>query len=376
MSDVINIERSARVASARERLKMLKNTTPHIKVDNLRKVYQVRSGMFGRPLPLQAIAGVSFEVEAGTTFGLVGESGSGKTTIAKMLMLAEAPTSGAIEVGGRDLAKLDGSARLQAYRELQPVLQDPYSSLNPRMRVGQIIDEPLRIHLSLSRHERQERVRELLDLVGLPADAAERYPNEFSGGQRQRISIARALGLNPKCLILDEPVSALDVSIQAQVLNLLKELQQRIGLTYLLISHDLAVVAYMSQRVGVLYLGELMEVADADDIVRRPLHPYTQALISSVDSRGNDDDEKVVITGEIPSPMNPPSGCPFHPRCPRAESRCTREKPALRQLSSGHQAACHFAEEFLESYTKQRLVRDPNSAESSSLPNSNTEVTT
>jgi len=355
---------------------MAKGTTQHIKVRNLRKVYQVRSGMFGRPLPLQAIAGVSFEVEAGTTFGLVGESGSGKTTIAKMLMLAEAPTSGAIEVGGRDLTKLDGAARLQAYRELQPVLQDPYSSLNPRMRVGQIIDEPLRIHLSLSRHERQARVRELLDLVGLPSDAAERYPNEFSGGQRQRISIARALGLNPKCLILDEPVSALDVSIQAQVLNLLKELQQRIGLTYLLISHDLAVVAYMSQRVGVLYLGELMEIADADDIVRRPLHPYTQALISSVDSRGSDDNGKVVITGEIPSPINPPSGCPFHPRCPRAEHRCTLEKPVLRQLASGHQAACHFAEGFLQSYTKQRLARDQSSAESSSSPNSNTEVTT
>lgn len=355
---------------------MIKSTTPHIKVDSLRKVYEVRSGMFGRPQPLQAVGGVSFEVEAGSTFGLVGESGSGKTTIAKMLMLAISPTSGAIEVGGRDLTNLSGAERLRAYRELQPVLQDPYSSLNPRMRVGQIIDEPLRIHLSMSRQEREARVRELLELVGLPADAAERYPNEFSGGQRQRISIARALGLNPKCLILDEPVSALDVSIQAQVLNLLKELQQRIGLTYLLISHDLAVVAYMSKRVGVLYLGELMEVADADDIVKRPLHPYTQILIASVDSRGNDSDGKNAIKGEIPSPMNPPSGCPFHPRCPRAEKRCSVEKPALRQLASGHQAACHFAEEFLHSNAEQPLVRDSNSADRSSLPNSNIEVTT
>ena len=327
---------------------MLKGSTQHIKVDNLRKVYQVRSGMFGRPAPLQAVAGVSFEVEAGTTFGLVGESGSGKTTIAKMLMLAEPVTSGAIEIGGRDLTQLGSAQRHQAYRELQPVLQDPYSSLNPRMRVGEIIDEPLRIHTSMSAKEREARVRELLELVGLPADAAERYPNEFSGGQRQRISIARALGLNPKCLILDEPVSALDVSIQAQVLNLLKELQQRIGLTYLLISHDLAVVAYMSKRVGVLYLGELMEIAETEDIVRCPLHPYTQALIASVGSRGDEHNDKVIVTGEIPSPMNPPGGCPFHPRCPRAEGRCKTEKPKLRSLASGHQAACHFAEEYLE----------------------------
>lgn len=326
---------------------MVNGSGPHIRVKDLRKVYQVRSGLFGRPAPLQAVGGVSFEVGAGATFGLVGESGSGKTTIAKMLMLAEAPTEGTIEIGGRSLTDLDSKQRHEAYRELQPVLQDPYSSLNPRMRVGEIIDEPLRIHLRMPAKARAQRVRELLELVGLPPDAAERYPNEFSGGQRQRISIARALGLNPKCLILDEPVSALDVSIQAQVLNLFKDLQTRIGLTYLLISHDLGVVAYMSKRIGVLYLGELMEVADTADIVNRPLHPYTQALIASVGSRGGEQSDKVIISGEIPSPMNPPKGCPFHPRCPRARARCSEEKPVLRPLSGTHHSACHFSEEFL-----------------------------
>ncbi len=320
---------------------------PHIAVKDLRKTYQVRSGMFGRPYPLQAVAGVSFDVDAGSTFGLVGESGSGKTTIAKMLMLAEVPTSGSIEIGGRNLAALDGEQRKRAYRELQPVLQDPYSSLNPRMRIGRIIDEPLRIQGSFSNAQCGARVRELLDLVGLPIDSASRYPHEFSGGQRQRVSIARALGLNPKCLILDEPVSALDVSIQAQILNLLKELQGRINLTYLLISHDLAVVAYMSKRIGVLYLGQLMEIADTQDIVRHPLHPYTQALMASVDARGAGLNGEAVISGEIPSPMNPPSGCPFHTRCPRAEERCNSETPVLRKLSPKHWVACHFAEEFM-----------------------------
>lgn len=330
---------------------------PHIKVRDLRKTYMVRSGMFGRPHPLQAVAGVNFDVGVGTTFGLVGESGSGKTTIAKMLMLAEAPTSGSIEIGGRDLTALDGAQRKRAYLELQPVLQDPYSSLNPRMRIGRIIDEPLRIQRVLSGAKCEARVRELLDLVGLPADSANRYPHEFSGGQRQRVSIARALGLNPKCLILDEPVSALDVSIQAQILNLLKELQERINLTYLLISHDLAVVAYMSKRIGVLYLGQLMEIADTQDIVRRPLHPYTQALIASVDSRGGGQNGAPAVSGEIPSPMNPPSGCPFHTRCPYAEDRCAAEKPVLRKLSPGHWAACHFAEQFTSDSSPGAIVR-------------------
>lgn len=351
-------------------------TSPHIRVRNLRKTYQVRSGMFGKPHPLQAVADVSFDVDAGTTFGLVGESGSGKTTIAKMLMLAVDPTSGLIEIGGRDLTKLSKKDRMQAYFELQPVLQDPYSSLNPRMRVGDIIDEPMRIHKTLGRNAREARVRELLELVGLPADGANRYPHEFSGGQRQRISIARALGLNPKCLILDEPVSALDVSIQAQILNLLKELQDRINLTYLLISHDLAVVANMSKRIGVLYLGQLMEVGDTADIVSNPLHPYTQVLIAAVDDRSGVD-KGAKVSGEIPSPMNPPDGCVFHPRCPRAEAVCKSVKPALEQWVQGRWSACHFSDDFFsDAEQKQKASSSIIPIKHIAAPATLTEVTT
>ncbi|HZQ60111.1 MAG TPA: oligopeptide/dipeptide ABC transporter ATP-binding protein [Casimicrobiaceae bacterium] len=314
-----------------------------MRIRDLRKTYEVRRGLFGRARPLHAVAGVSFDVQAGTTFGLVGESGSGKTTIAKMLMLAEGPTSGSIVIDGQDLTALDRKQRGQFHRELQPVLQDPYSSLDPRMRIGRIIDEPLRIHGFGSRAAMDARIRELLELVGLPPDAARRFPHELSGGQRQRVSIARALGLSPKCMILDEPVSALDVSIQAQILNLLKDLQGALDLTYLLISHDLAVVAYMSQRIGVLYLGEFMEIADAREVVTNARHPYTQALIASVDARSGAIDGSAV-SGEIPSPMNPPSGCTFHPRCPYAQARCRTEKPALRPLAPAHLVACHFAE--------------------------------
>lgn len=314
-----------------------------LKVEGLRKTYDVRRGLFGRARPLHAIAGVSFEVEAGTTFGLVGESGSGKTTIAKMLMLAERPTAGGIELNGQNLANLRGKELDRFHLEVQPVLQDPFSSLNPRMRIGNIIDEPLRVQNVLSGSDREKRVRELLELVGLPGDGGRRFPHELSGGQRQRVSIARALGPNPKCMILDEPVSALDVSIQAQILNLLKDLQDRLNLTYVLISHDLAVVAYMSKRIGVLYLGEFMEIGETEDIVRNARHPYTQALIASVESRSGGGSNKLV-QGEIPSPMNPPSGCPFNPRCPHAVDRCRSEKPLLRQISPGHWSACHFSE--------------------------------
>ena len=314
-----------------------------LKVEGLRKTYDVRRGLFGRARPLHAIAGVSFEVEAGTTFGLVGESGSGKTTIAKMLMLAERPSAGSIQLNGQDLAGLRGKELDKFHLELQPVLQDPFSSLNPRMRIGNIIDEPLRIHNLLSGAERDKRVRELLELVGLPADGGRRFPHELSGGQRQRVSIARALGPNPKCMILDEPVSALDVSIQAQILNLLKDLQGQLDLTYILISHDLAVVAYMSKRIGVLYLGEFMEIGETEDIVRNSRHPYTQALIASVESRSGGA-SATMVSGEIPSPMNPPPGCPFNPRCPHAVDRCRSEKPKLREIEPGHWAACHFSE--------------------------------
>ena len=316
---------------------------PFIRVSGLRKTYEVRRGLFGRARPLHAVAGVTFAVRQGETFGLVGESGSGKTTIAKMLMLAEPPTGGSIEVAGQDLTRLSGTQRERFHSEVQPVLQDPYSSLNPRMRIGRIIDEPLRIHRRAEGATLEARVEELLGLVGLPAEAGNRFPHELSGGQRQRVSIARALGLDPKGIILDEPVSALDVSIQAQILNLLKDLQARLGLTYLLISHDLAVVAYMSQRMGVLYLGEFMEIADTRDIVHNARHPYTRALIAAVDARSGSVDASAV-SGEIPSPMNPPAGCTFHPRCPYAQARCRTDKPVLREIGAAHLVACHFAD--------------------------------
>ncbi|WP_353192630.1 oligopeptide/dipeptide ABC transporter ATP-binding protein [Pandoraea pnomenusa] len=315
---------------------------PYLSVRDLRKTYDVRRGLLGRARPLNAVAGVTFDVEPGATFGLVGESGSGKSTIAKMLMLAEPATSGEVKVDGQDIQQLNGAAREHFHRVLQPVLQDPYSALNPRMRIGRIIDEPLRIHRTLDDAGRARRVDELLQLVGLPGGARRKFPHELSGGQRQRVAIARALSLSPRCMILDEPVSALDVSIQAQILNLLKDLQGTLDLTYLLISHDLAVVAYMSQRIGVLYLGEFMEVADTATLMRGARHPYTQALIASVDARGGSGSQ--AVAGEIPSPMNPPAGCPFHPRCPHAAARCREEKPVAREIAPRHWVTCHFAE--------------------------------
>lgn len=318
------------------------STRAYLSVRDLRKTYDVRRGLLGRARPLHAVAGVSFDVARGATFGLVGESGSGKSTIAKMLMLAEPASSGVVSVDGQDIRSLDAAARTHFHQVLQPVLQDPYSALNPRMRVARIIDEPLRIHRTLDAQGRAQRVAELLRLVGLPASADRKFPHELSGGQRQRVAIARALSLSPRCMILDEPVSALDVSIQAQILNLLKDLQGALDLTYLLISHDLAVVAYMSQRIGVLYLGEFMEVADTATLMRGARHPYTQALIASVDARGASGAQSVA--GEIPSPMNPPSGCPFHPRCPHAAARCREEKPVAREIAPRHWVTCHFAE--------------------------------
>ena len=338
----------------------LKNT--FIEVSDLKKDYQVRRHFLARPATLAAVAGVSFTIEQGGTFGLVGESGSGKSTIAKLIMGAERPTSGQVVIDGHRFgAQASASEDAWRYRALQPVLQDPYGALNPRMKIGNIIAEPLRIQRwkQWSRHAGNpgadgaapalansdayaRRVAELLELVGLRADYAERLPNELSGGQRQRVAIARALALEPRILVLDEPVSALDVSIQAQVLNLLKDVQAELNLTYLLISHDLAVVAYMSTQIGVLYLGQFMEIGSKEQVVNRPAHPYTQALIAVSDPDSGLDDD--VVTGEIPSPLNPPSGCPFHPRCPRADSRCAESKPLLRQLGPAHWAACHYAE--------------------------------
>jgi oligopeptide/dipeptide ABC transporter ATP-binding protein len=318
-------------------------TEAFINVRNLRKAYDVRSSLFGQSLSLQAVAGVSFDIPEGTTFGLVGESGSGKTTIAKMVMAAESPTEGVVRVAGRDLAFRTNAEELAFRRLLQPVLQDPYSSLSPRLRIGRIIDEPLRIHRMLSGAALDARVAELLDLVGLPAAAAQRYPHELSGGQRQRVAIARALSLKPKCLVLDEPVSALDVSIQAQILNLLKDLQEEFKLTYLLISHDLAVVSYMSSQVGVMYLGRFVEIGPQKTLLSDPRHPYTFALLAAASTERHRDDIDLV-RGEIPSPLDPPPGCAYHIRCPLARDRCRTEKPELREVGADRLVACHFAE--------------------------------
>lgn len=322
-------------------------TLPFIELQDVHKTYKVHHGVFRAPKSLQAVAGVSFSVPEGSTFGLVGESGSGKSTIARMVLAAEPATSGVVHVAGQNVLALDRKQRFQLRRMLQPVLQDPYSSLNPRIRVAAIVDEPLRVHrVTKQGQSLRARVAQLLEQVGLSAETMQRYPNELSGGQRQRVAIARALSINPRCLVLDEPVSALDVSIQAQILNLLKDLQAQLQLTYLLISHDLAVVSYMSDRIGVLYLGQFMEIASREDIITNARHPYTQALMAAADSTVGDDVGRVgaAVQGEIPSPLSPPSGCPFHPRCPMAEGRCRRDKPALRAFGPSHQVACHFAE--------------------------------
>jgi peptide/nickel transport system ATP-binding protein len=312
-----------------------------LSVRDLRKTFPVSRGLFGKAEILHAVAGISFDVPAGTTFGLVGESGSGKTTTAKMVMGADAPTSGEIVIDGRDIAGHDKAERFAFRRLLQPVLQDPYSALSPRMRVDRIIDEPLRIHRTYpSKAARAERVAYLLDAVGLPQSVARCYPNEMSGGQRQRVAIARALALEPRLLVLDEPVSALDVSIQAQILNLLRDLQDRLGLTYLLISHDLAVIGFMSTQIGVLYLGRFVEVGSKETILSDARHPYSLALIASA----TPDVNAAPVSGEIPSPLSPPSGCVFHTRCPFARDRCRLEPPSLRRLEPDHLVACHFAE--------------------------------
>jgi oligopeptide/dipeptide ABC transporter ATP-binding protein len=291
------------------------------------------------------VSDVSFSVPAGTTFGLVGESGCGKTTIGKMIVALERPNSGAVTLGGVDVSKLHGSELRRKRRDLQLMFQDPHSSLDPRMRVGTIIGEPLAVQRLGSKKAQRERVFELLSEVGLPRNAVERYPHEFSGGQRQRIGLARALTLNPKLIVADEPVSALDVSIRAQVLNLMKRLQASHGLTYVVISHDLAVVKYMAERIGVMYLGKLVEIGSAQDIYERPAHPYTAGLIATIpvpDPATERGKEGVAIKGELPSPVNPPSGCRFRTRCPFAQERCAAEEPVLRSFGPGHMAACHF----------------------------------
>jgi oligopeptide transport system ATP-binding protein len=320
--------------------------TPLLSVRQLVKHFPVRGSIFRRSSrQVHAVDDVSFDVYPGETLGLVGESGCGKTTIGRALLQIVPPTSGTIVFDGRDLARLKGNERKAFHRAAQMIFQDPFGSLDPRVTVGETIGEGLRIHGIGSRAERTERVREIMNLVGLRSYYTQRYPHEFSGGQRQRIGIARALILHPKLVICDEPVSALDVSIQSQILNLLKDLQQQLGLTYLFIAHNLAVVRYISDRVGVMYLGKLVEIAPTEELFDRPLHPYTQALLSAIpvpDPARREARRRIVLVGDVPSPIDPPAGCRFHTRCPLAIDVCRTTEPPLKPYGHGHTAACHL----------------------------------
>jgi oligopeptide/dipeptide ABC transporter ATP-binding protein len=295
---------------------------------------------------ITAVDGVSVYIYEGEIFGLVGESGCGKTTIGRLLLRLEEPSSGSVLFEGRNM-QLFSRNELRAYRRsVQAVFQDPTASLNPRMRVGEIIAEPIVVNKILPRQAIKEKVAELLALVGLGNDSALLYPHEFSGGQRQRIAVARALATRPRFIVLDEPVSALDVSIRAQILNLIKDLQEKFSLTYLLIGHDLAVMQHMSSRIGVMYLGKMVEVTTSEELYLRPLHPYTIALLSAIPSPGASQQEhELRLSGEVPSPLNPPTGCRFHPRCPHAKAICTEIEPVLKDAGGGHRVACHLYDE-------------------------------
>ncbi len=315
-----------------------------LEVKELKKYFPLRGGLFSKAVGyVRAVDGISFHIRQGETLGLVGESGSGKSTTGRAILRLIEPTSGEVYFKGIDVLKLKKEELRTLRRQMQIIFQDPYASLNPRMTVGSIVGEPLIIHKIGSRSDRAGRVEAILQRVGLSAEHMRRYPHEFSGGQRQRIGIARALALQPDLIIGDEPVSALDVSIQAQVINLLQDLQREYGLTYLIIAHDLNVIRHISHRIAVMYLGKIMEVADSESLYRSPQHPYTEALLSAVPvpdpSRRRD---RVVLKGDIPSPIHPPSGCVFHTRCPYVEDRCRKEIPILKTLPDGRQVACHL----------------------------------
>ncbi len=329
-------------------------------VDNLKTYFPIRAGLLQRVVAnVKAVDGVSFTIREGETFGLVGESGCGKTTVGRTILRLQPATAGTVFFDGEDVFAKRGGDLKALRRNMQIVFQDPYSSLDPRVPVGETIAEGLEIHGVKSRRERQDIVLEMLDKVGLNPYHANRYPHEFSGGQRQRIGIARALALRPKFIICDEPVSALDVSIQSQILNLLRELSHEFGLTYLFIAHNLSVVEHISDRVGVMYLGTLVEVTDRRELYHNPLHPYTQALLSAIPiPKPGMKRQRIVLRGEIPSPINPPSGCRFHTRCPFAAEICTHEVPLLEEKAPGHWAACHFVESVGNSARLQPAVVD------------------
>ncbi|WP_406687536.1 ABC transporter ATP-binding protein [Rossellomorea vietnamensis] len=319
-------------------------TEPLLKVENLKKHFPITGGILGRPVSsVKAVDGVSFTVNKGETLGIVGESGCGKSTTGRMLMRLIDPSEGKVTFEDRELTSLSNSEMRKVRREMQMVFQDPFASLNPRHTVEKILEEPLKVHGMGSAKERKERVHELLNIVGLSSYHAKRYPHQFSGGQRQRIGIARALMTKPKLIIADEPVSALDVSIQSQVLNLMQDLQKEFGLTYIFIAHDLGVVRHISDRVGVMYLGKMVELSDSENLYEKPLHPYTQALLSAVPVPDPDfKRETILLQGDIPSPSNPPSGCTFHTRCPHATDICKQKVPEFKEHQPGHYVACHL----------------------------------
>ncbi len=319
-------------------------TVPLLETRGLTKLYPARQGLLGERRFLRAVDGVDLRLDEGETLGLAGESGCGKSTIAKLLMNLIPPTEGSISFQGKRLDLL-GKEELFAFRrQVQMIFQDPQASLNPRMRVGDIIGEPLKIHRLTAKGEYHDRVLELMRRVGLHDDYFNRYPHEFSGGQRQRIGIARALAVQPRIIIADEPVSALDISIQAQIINLLQELRRDFGLSMLFIAHDLSVVRHLSSSIAIMYLGKIVERGGGDAVFNRFLHPYTQALISAIPKLSPvKKGERIILKGDLPSPLSPPSGCPFHPRCRHGESICSREIPALEEKEPGHWAACHFS---------------------------------
>lgn len=320
---------------------------PVVEAKGLKQVYKIKRGLFKDPANLQAVGDISFSIEPGKTLAVVGESGCGKSTLARMVTLIEKPTEGTLSLDGVDAVNPPANYTKELRRMVQLVFQNPYGSLNPRKKVGTILEEPLIINTNLSADERKERVRAMMAKVGLRPEHYNRYPHMFSGGQRQRIAIARALMLSPKLVVADEPVSALDVSIQAQVLNLLADLQEEMGLAYLFISHDLGVVRHIAHDVLVMYLGHAVEHGPKEKIYARPLHPYTQALLSSTPGISGVKRKRIVLKGELPSPLNPPKGCVFSTRCPYVTERCKVERPELRELD-GRQVACHYAENFLK----------------------------
>ena len=326
-----------------------------VKVDNLKKHFPIMRGVFRRQVgAVQAVDGVTFDIYEGETLGLVGESGCGKSTTGRVVLQLLDPTAGSVLFKGKDLTTLSKGDLRRQRRDMQMIFQDPYASLNPRMTVGNIIGEPLKIQKLGNADERKQRVQELLQVVGLNPYFVNRYPHEFSGGQRQRIGVARALATNPEFIVADEPISALDVSVQAQVVNLLGDLRDELGLTYLFIAHDLSMVRHISDRVAVMYLGRIVELGDTDEVYNHPLHPYTQALLSAIPLPDPDKEaerQRIILEGDVPSPANPPSGCRFHPRCGYATDICKEEDPENRnmggEVASAHWVACHHADQFV-----------------------------